>query len=100
MNADTLEPLSIDGKVVEVTTEYKKEVFCITVSASMLAIGGKDGIVDIYDLATRAKKKYWKASKGSVSGILITDDESQLVSTSTDNSLKIFDINEPKTVRA
>lgn len=66
LNAETLEPLEIDGKLVEVVTEYKKEVTCLSVSASMLAIGSKDGLVTVYDLASRTKKIYWKGHQSAI----------------------------------
>ncbi len=67
LNAETLEPISADGKLIEVNSEYKKPITSLAASPSMLAIGSKDGLITIYDLATRTKKAYFKGHNSVVS---------------------------------
>jgi len=62
----------------------------------MLAFGGKDGIIDIYDKATQKKTKYFKAHQSAVTDIMFTSDESQIVTLGADKCLKIFSVEDPK----
>jgi len=75
LDADTLQPLVKDGNVIEMKTEYGKGVHSLGVCSTLVAAGGVDGLVTVFDQQERVKKCYLKGHHNKVLQVAFTKDE-------------------------
>ncbi len=64
----------------------------LSLDDTLLAVGGYDGIIRIFDMASREEIINFQAHQVAVNGLMISDDGANLISTAGDGSVKLWGI--------
>ncbi len=64
----------------------------LTLDDTLLAVGGYDGVIRVFEMASREEIFNFQAHLGAVNGLFISDDGANLISTARDGSVNLWGI--------